>query len=504
MTHVLSRPGAPASSRAFGSRALGLPLVAVLVVQTALSSALIGSNTAYVDEADYLWAGSQIWRSGLHTLGFEEYFSGSPMIYPLLASAVDGIGGLPLARLVSLAFMLGTTVLIFATTRHLFTRTAAFFAAGIFAVIAPVQFLGAFATYDAMALFLLIASLWCVVRSFTGTSVSEKHFVAAAGLMLLANMTKYATMLYNPIVVLVALLLFWRRDSMRLAIRRATVLTVIVVVVGAMFLLAAGPGYWRGFAYTTLREPGSDAATDVLTSSARWVGVLAVLALAGAVTCWVRFWRADRHLAAVLTLLAVAVVLAPLNQLRIHEMQSLDKHVGFGAAFAAVAAGYALGQVSGTQVRQWYRFALPVAVVAFAGYLGVQQAWVIYQRWPESSEFMHVLDDLTSPGEEQYLVQDYDLAAYYMDHDIHREQWSGVIEFTYTDPGTRRVLHQAEAWVEAIKDRHFAVIALSGQTEIDQLVQRTVETTPGYVLVDRIRNEGTGYGVGYYRIWRLA
>jgi hypothetical protein len=67
-----------------------------------LSIPLIGSNTAFVDEADYLWVGRQILHSGLQPVVFEEYFSGLPKLYPLLATIVDSSGGLVLALLVSL------------------------------------------------------------------------------------------------------------------------------------------------------------------------------------------------------------------------------------------------------------------------------------------------------------------------------------------------------------------------------------------------------------------
>jgi hypothetical protein len=40
--------------------------------------------------------------AGLRPVGFEEYFSGSPKLYPLLATIVDSSGGLVLALLVSL------------------------------------------------------------------------------------------------------------------------------------------------------------------------------------------------------------------------------------------------------------------------------------------------------------------------------------------------------------------------------------------------------------------
>ena len=96
---------------------------------------------------------------------FPSYFSGAPVIYPPLAALADSVGGLAAARVLSLVFMLGATILLWATTDRLFGRRAAFFAAALFAVLGPTLHLGAFATYDAMALFLLALATWLVVRA---------------------------------------------------------------------------------------------------------------------------------------------------------------------------------------------------------------------------------------------------------------------------------------------------------------------------------------------------
>ena len=59
------------------------PLFAVLAVQAGLSLRLVWSNTAYTDEALYIWAGHQEWAHWLHgvniaPLSFPTYFSGAP------------------------------------------------------------------------------------------------------------------------------------------------------------------------------------------------------------------------------------------------------------------------------------------------------------------------------------------------------------------------------------------------------------------------------------------
>src|SRR6516165_5199413 len=174
-TSVLdTAPAAPAAGSRRGRRVLGRhaphwwPLAAVLVVQAALSLRLVGADTAYVDEATYLWAGHLEWAHWLHGAPippFPAYFSGAPVIYPPLGALADSAGGLAGARVLSLVFMLGVTVLLWGTARRLFGRRASFFAAALFAVLGPTLHLGAFATYDALRVVLIALAAWFVVRA---------------------------------------------------------------------------------------------------------------------------------------------------------------------------------------------------------------------------------------------------------------------------------------------------------------------------------------------------
>src|SRR5580658_244619 len=125
-------------------------LLAVLAVQTALSLRLVRADTAFEDEATYLWAGHLEWAHLLHGTPlppFPSYFSGSPVIYPPLGALADSLGGLTAARILSLVFMLGATVTLWSITDRLHGQRAAFFATALFAVLGPTLHLGAFATY---------------------------------------------------------------------------------------------------------------------------------------------------------------------------------------------------------------------------------------------------------------------------------------------------------------------------------------------------------------------
>ena len=133
-----------------------------------LSLRLIKADTAFQDEALYLWAGHREIAHLLHGIPvppFPTYFSGAPVIYPLFGALRNSIGGLSAARILSLVFMLGATGLLWSTTRLLYGEIAAFFAAALFAIAGPTLHLGSFATYDAMSVFLVALSAWCVVKA---------------------------------------------------------------------------------------------------------------------------------------------------------------------------------------------------------------------------------------------------------------------------------------------------------------------------------------------------
>ena len=109
--------------------------------------------------------------------------------------------------------MLGVTCLVWGTaTRLLADERAAFFAAALFAVLAPTLHLGSFATYDAAALLLLAAAAWCAAGA-RGGQQAGRWLIAAGVLLALANATKYATALYDPTVLGVAFLSRGRRRA---------------------------------------------------------------------------------------------------------------------------------------------------------------------------------------------------------------------------------------------------------------------------------------------------
>jgi Dolichyl-phosphate-mannose-protein mannosyltransferase len=498
---VLPRTGQPRVRRSWRwAGNLPWPLLAVLAVQAGLSLRLVWSNTAFEDEALYLWAGHLEWAHWLHGApipDFPSYFSGAPVIYPPLAALADSAGGLGGARILSLCFMLGATVLLWATASGLVGRHAAFFAAGLWAVLGPTQRLGAFATYDAMALFLVALAAWCATRAQGRRGT--RWIVAGAGLLVLANATKYASAIFDPVVAGLALLCGFPPGG-RVAWRRGGYLLALVLIADVALLLAARGHYVLGVDQTTLARPSAGTRVSVvLRSSWDLTGVVVVLAFLG-VAVGV---RAERYAPArwLLALLAVAALLVPAAQARIHTYNGLDKHVDFGAWFAAIAAGYAVDRVARALRSQ----GAPLAAIAMAALflltalVGAVQSAQLF-AWPGAANVIPAARDVTSHGG-RFLADDGPLFEYYLPRTSWR-QWSSVYSITQPS-GARQAMSSAPGpYLALIAEHYFTVVILgfTDRSDLDDAIARYLATDHDYRSVGTFRYSSQGVA-GRFQIW---
>jgi hypothetical protein len=432
------------------------PLLTVLGVQAALSLRLAWSNTAFQDEALYLRAGHLEWARWLHGASipdFPSYFSGAPVLYPPLGALADSIGGLAAARALSLCFMLAVTVLLWATTNRLFGQRAALLATGLFATLAGTQFLGALATYDAMALLLLVLAVWLAVRTSDFAFPARTALLCLAGTILaVADLVKYATALFTPAVVVVVALTVARRNGTRAGTMAAgTVLgSWLILVIAAVRV--AGPQYWQSFTTTTLDRPLSAVPVHVILQRAYvWMGLVLLLAVLGAVLS-ARSKEPGRFLPAVLV---AAALLVPAEQARLHTTVSLQKHVVFGAWFAAIAAGYAMARLSRVDTGRGWAPVMAIPIVASTLFGSLGQADSLYHAWPDSAAAVNVLRSAVRSHPGNYLAEDYDVEAYYLRGEVGWQHWSNTYYFSYqgSAPG-------AASYAAAIDGHYFKLVIL--------------------------------------------
>ncbi|MFJ8821700.1 glycosyltransferase family 39 protein [Streptomyces sp. NPDC102467] len=490
--------------RAWVSRGV---LLCVLAIQAVLSLRL--SNTAFQDEALYLSAGHAELAHLLHgtplPVDYAAYFSGSPQLYPVLAALVDGTFGLAGARSLSLVFMLAVTGLLYAITRRMFNERAALAAAGLFAVVQSTVVMGYFATYDAMALFLLALTTWIVVRTDRLPAIAV---LLAAPVAVLAVGVKYASALYLPTIVVLALLTAWPRRG-----AKSSVLRMVVLALGIGALLAAGAyatDLLDGVKQTTTnRDHGSDSTRFLLEQSAKWGGLMFLTAAGGAIS-YVRRSRMNesplarrlgnpgwRWRALVGLLLCGTALLAPAYQVHLATVVSLYKHVGFGLFFAAPMAGIGVTRLIGAHFRYpQLGILLWTAVLC----LGISQADWRFGVWPDSSQMVRTISPhVNSKG--HYLSSTPEVPVYYLREKTSQRQWASVFGMEYANK-KGKYLTGDEAYRSAVRDGDFDLIVLDGLTNprVDDIVAASVKGNPHYRLLGNIPFTNSS-GTGTYRIW---
>lgn len=196
-------------------------LPAILCLQALVSLCTL-RNTAFQDEALYLYAGTQIihsWLGGPAVVDpYAQYFSGYLYFYPIIAGALNIVGGIEAARAFSLLCLLTITACSYYITKKFLGRDYAIWAAAILAFQAPILFLGRLATYDALCLLCLTLAMALSMR--VGTTRSPWWALAIGPLLFLAIAAKYAGLLFVPSVfALLALFTLQRQGWLAMFVR---------------------------------------------------------------------------------------------------------------------------------------------------------------------------------------------------------------------------------------------------------------------------------------------
>jgi hypothetical protein len=513
---VPSAPDRPRMFEGSGIRyAPGLPLTVILTVQAVLSLRLVWSNSAFTDEGLYLWAGRLEWSNWLHNTpipSFATYFSGAPILYPPLGAFASSLGGLAGARILSLCFMLGATVLLHGVSRRIFDRYSAAFAAALFAGLGSAQYLGAFATYDAMALFLLALATWLGMRAAACRSYVTRTglVLLAAGVLVVADVSKYAATLFDPIVIITVACFHWRAFGRRGG-GLAGLLMAGGAAVGLMIALAVGgKSYWIGVSTTTLsRSQGNWPIFGILFVSAGWVGAIAILAVIGAAAASCARRTAPQRVLA--WTLAGGTFLAPAEQARIHVFTSLFKHVAFGSWFGAVVAGYAMTAFirAVPEVKSRGALKVVIAVIVLASISGSSLAINHFGAWNNVTPALPVLEATLSAHPDTLLTDETPPFYYYLEKS---EPWELMTSIPNSSPVTIS---------KDIKQRTFALVLLSfaegggGCGNADPAVKRTqakclhnmdirvlseLISDGGYRLIAKIPYKTTSFN-SYYMLW---
>jgi len=349
------------------------------------------------DEANYLWQGHLQWAHWLHGYPIPASFfdSGAPQIYPPLGALADSVGGLAAARILSLCFMLGATVLLYLTASRLFGTRAAIIGSALWALSEPVLRL-AFATYDPMACFFVTLSAWLAVQ--VGVRRGRYALLAASAVaLMIACATAFSFAIMVPVVIAFAFFAWVSVMGTRRAIWYAAWLLAAAIAfpVGIATVLHL----WTFVLATTVTRGSSgigglgQGIAAVARSAWTWDGLILVLAAIGVVAAF----AGGRHWSRKLLLLTLvgAGLLVPVYQAHLGTGWSMDKHMSAGSWFLAMAAGYGIARMTATV--RWKPLTatlIAVGLLAYPAITGLLYARTVYHLWPNTSTLVARMEPL--------------------------------------------------------------------------------------------------------------
>jgi hypothetical protein len=481
-------------------------LIGIMVLQTLLS--LRNTNTAFEDEAFYIYSGHLELAHLLHGTAITDYASfssGAPVLYPAFSAILDQVGGLLLVRLFSLLMLLCSTGLVYLTARRLLGTRSALAGAALFACTPAAIFMGGLATYDATAVFLLALSAWIVVRAARSP---WPYYILALLPMLLAVGVKYASLLFIPTVIVLAGLSVLPYHGWRWALVRPVSLSLMFASMAYGALKLAGASYETGIKFTTTsRAQGTTPTFTLLKEAARWGAPMFAVALLGAfyyvfkprydLDAGAQPGRKGR-LALALLLIGTAL-LAPADQIKLHTDVSFHKHIGFGLMFVAPMAGYGLVRLVGDH---FARLQLSIGVWVVAMALGISQSTILFGAWPNSVSLVATIAKYEKPNG-QYLVEIDEVPIYYLRGDTEAEpdQFTSTFSFQYQN-AKGQVLTGNDAYTSAVQEGYFTVIAYDNITtpDVDNAIMNGISTGGQYRQVASLP-ERTAFGYVTYQVW---
>jgi hypothetical protein len=480
-----------------------LPLI--LAFQALLSWMLL-QNTAFQDEALYIYAGRQIWQAWLGGPklldSYSYYFSGYPYVFPVIGGALDMLGGLELVRFFCLFCMLTVTACGYYVTKQLFSQRSAVFATIFFVCQGPVLFLGRLATYDSLCLCMLAVSTALAVRA--GQARRPWWALSMGPLLVLAFFAKYAALLFIPsILAILALCAVLRGGWKRMLVRSALGAFSLVVVATSAALLVVhfDPKMLHALEASTTNR-------IVLVTYSRLFLAEHVIEMAGLsylVGLIGLLFTCKKHLL-ISFLFFGSALLIPAYHIYKSELISLDKHLGFSMFYVMPVAGYALASFSGFRPglqRACGRYWLSgVAIGLILFLIGVRKAQDMYLAWPSTTELTWVFNTQVRLGNGRYLAEQFEVARYNLLNDTYTWQWSGLDFFEYTDAQKRYYVGN-DAYAKAINDGYFDLIQLNYgyNTQKALFIKTTLEQSKKYELLAKIPYHNS-YGEGTFWVWR--
>jgi hypothetical protein len=474
------------------------PVLAPLALQSPPTVRLIRRVTASFDEALYLSLGRK--ELAHATPGgpephFATYVSGTRVVYPLVSAVAADTGRLCAARLASPAMTLGATAALPGITRRLFGPRAAFLAAALLAGLSGTQFLGALAAHGGVALAPLALGTWLAVLLGSRAGCEADARAAQAAVPALATAATYASALFDPVVLGLAIRAVWRGRGAAAAVRAGAIITGGLTALLARGPLAGGAGYVRDVGSTSLeRRTGAYSGAHPLPLGAKWLWAVALLAALGAPATVTS--RSGRQFALLVGVLAAAVMPAAAELARI-QTSLFDRGRWLGCAAAGHAVAARPSVVPPIEAATAFGAGMAPAVLPAILPANSECGSPVATAWPAAMRPVMAADrgPLLSDNSDDRL-------HFYLRRDAAGVPVDGTFYIRDTGPGDTHPRTGLAGYADAIRHGYFCVILpeLVGNLYVHGQIERFVSLSARYRLINSFPRAAPG-GPRDYLIW---
>ena len=386
-------------------------LILILLSAFFLRLFTLNFNTAFTDEAFYIYVGRLVLAS--QDPNALSYMFGSYLAPVILASA-DSVAGLLAARFTSVVFGLITILFVYLSVKQLFNKKIALIASFIFSIQAPVIFISIFATIDSLSVCFFAISLYFFIR---GTE--KKKLLAISSLFLFLSFTaKYISLLFFPFMILYLI-------KKKINPLLFTIPVVILVSI-----------------YSIIYMPSLLKLTEIFNSMHIMSNNILIVVLIALGFLLIPFLLSASYYRKYAYLLIASLIIPVYHLITINEI-SLYKHVCFSLLFLAPLIALRLNKLK-------RNFCIIIILLVF--FVSMIQLFALQNYYPNSEKTVEWLRNNTNSS--SVLLTETAVYRYYL-YDIHENIYD-TYWFDYNKDGKNEFID----YELAIKDRFFDFIVL--------------------------------------------
>jgi 4-amino-4-deoxy-L-arabinose transferase-like glycosyltransferase len=486
-------------------------MVGLLVVVFFIRITNLNFNTLYLDEAIYATVGEDV-LAGVFDKGATQWMFGS-YLYPVAATLADRIGGEFGIRALSVILSTTAAFFIYLAARRMFGSSAALWALLFFGLSGASISLGQHATYDAMGVPFLAATLFCAASAIWNPKKQKRYLTWAGITFSLSVLSKYIGITFLPALLMV-MLVFHLYQGRGLFSFVTQISWVSFFVPMALILGIYGAFYHQDLQLALSGQFASQPEDRlvILNEIVQDIGVPTIFALIGLLIgaghTALRLRRQKWDILVLLGLsvpwLLLAISVLPIYHLVTSNVRALWKDNVYTLVFLAPLAGLGVAKLleyghSVTKERavifRLVSAVLTAAAIFFFVSSGLARNAGFHFSWPNNQPILAFMRQQGVTPESRVLASGYAIYEYYFDFGTNdRDVWSNV---WYTE---HNGLTGTEAVAQAVRDCAYDMIVLDNYYAPEWAgTLQAMMADAGYVVVfNHVETLSTGIDVTTY------